>query len=130
LEAIFPGNKRVDVIDGKFVIKTDQKESNGGGSSAPEPFHLLLASIVSCAGIYAKVFCDSRKLNSDGMKVTQKISYNRATKMMDAVKLVLYVPSDFPKKYETSILKSMNSCAVKKQLHPDISFVSEMARLS
>lgn len=129
MEAIFPGGKRVDVIDGKFLIKTDQKESNGGESSAPEPFHLLLASIVSCAGIYAKVFCDSRNLNSEGMKVSQKISYNSATKMIDHINLVLYVPTDFPEKYETSILKSINSCAVKNQLHPDIKFESELARL-
>jgi len=130
LQAVFPGGKKVDVVDGKFLIKTDQKESNGGESSAPEPFHLLLSSIVSCAGIYAKVFCDSRNLNSNGMKVTQDIQYNSATKLIDTIKLILYVPTDFPKKYEASILKSMNSCAVKRQLHPDIKFESRLSRLS
>ena len=130
LEAVFPGGKKVDVIAGKFLIKTDQKPSNGGEDSAPQPFHIFLSSIVACAGIYAKSFCDSRNLNANGMKITQEVTFNRETKLIDTATLTLFVSNDFPEKYENPILKAMNACAVKKQLHPDITVESKLSRLS
>lgn len=128
LEALFPGGKKVDVKDGDFLIKTDQSQDNGGEGSAPEPFALFLASLTACAGIYAKVFCDARSLNSDGLKVTQETTVNKERKMLETITLTLSVGADFPEKYEGSILKSMNSCTVKRHLHPDIRIESKLIR--
>ncbi len=128
MEAVFPHGKRVDVQIGQFDIPTDQSKANGGESSAPEPFDLFLASIVACAGIYAKSFCDVRKLNTEGMKLTQELKRNADTRVIEEISLKLHVPADFPEKYERPVLKAMNSCSVKKQLRSDIEFKSTVVR--
>ena len=52
----FPGGKRVFADFGGFTIETDQPAQGGGDDSAPAPFDLFLASIGTCAGIYALGF--------------------------------------------------------------------------
>jgi hypothetical protein len=39
---------------------------------------------------------------------------------MDEIKLALHVNKEFPEKYIKPVIKSMNGCVVKNQLHPDI----------
>ena len=60
----FPDGKKIDATIGEFTINTDQKKENGGDESAPEPFQLFLASIATCAGIYALNFCQARHILS------------------------------------------------------------------
>ena len=120
IEVVFPGKKKVDIKVDDFIIKTDQSLKNGGDGSAPEPFDLFLSSICACAGVYAKIFCDKRDLNTEGMKLIQKITYSKEKKMLEKINLNLYVNEDFPEKYKQAIAKSMDYCTVKRQLHPDI----------
>jgi len=56
VEVSFPGGTKIDAQIGEFMINTDQATANGGDESAPEPFQLFLASIATCAGIYALSF--------------------------------------------------------------------------
>ncbi|MCK5154110.1 MAG: OsmC family protein [Spirochaetales bacterium] len=116
----FPGNKKVNVEFGNFIIKTDQKKIYGGDDTAPEPFNIFLSSIGSCAGIYAVSFCETRELNTKGMYLLLDISFKERENFLEEIKLTLYVNKEFPEKYIKPIIKSMNSCAVKNQLHPDI----------
>jgi len=120
IEVVFPGKKKVDIKVENFIIKTDQSPKNGGDGSAPEPFDIFLSSIGACAGVYAKIFCDKRDLNTEGMKLIQEIAYNKEKKMLDKIDLNLYLNEDFPEKYKKAIAKSMDHCTVKRQLHPDI----------
>ena len=63
MEISFPGGKKVDADFKGFTIKTDQAERDGGEGSAPTPTFLFLASLGTCAGIYALNFCESRPLD-------------------------------------------------------------------
>jgi ribosomal protein S12 methylthiotransferase accessory factor len=126
--AFFPGGKKVDVNTGTFVIKTDQSRENGGDETAPEPFALFMASIVTCAGIYAKSFCITRDIPTDNIQLTQDIVRNQATGLIESVNMVLQVDRDFPEKYDKAILKSMNACTVKKQLRDEIEFSISIQR--
>lgn len=116
----FPGNKKVDVAFKGFEIKTDQTVKNGGEESAPEPFALFLASLGSCAGIFAKSFCDTRKIAASKMHLTLEAFFKKGQKHMEQIDIKLYVSQDFPEKYIKPVIKAMNGCAVKNQLHPDI----------
>ncbi len=116
----FPGSKRVDVSFNAFDIKTDQSVKHGGEGSAPEPFDLFLASLATCAGIYAKVFCDSRKIQTDRMRLTLAPSWKEGQDRLAGVNITLHVTQAFPEKYIGAVIKSMSGCTVKKQLHPDI----------
>ncbi len=118
----FPGNKKIDVEFKHFKIKTDQAKENGGDKSAPEPFDIFIASLGACAGIYAKLFCDVRKLSTDQMHLFIDVVFKEGQKLMEQVNITLHVNELFPEKYIKPIIKSMSSCAVKNQLHPDITF--------
>jgi len=116
LEVSFPGGKRVDTHIGDFTIATDQSVRAGGEASAPTPFNTFLASIASCAGIYALGFCQEREIDTTDMKISMSYNVNRDTKMVDQVEIKLHTPEGFPPKYEKAIIKSMNMCAVKKHM--------------
>ena len=70
IDVQFPGGKKIDAKIGDVLINTDQSVMAGGEGSAPEPFQLFLASIATCAGIYAsnsalmiRFFSHSRQLH-------------------------------------------------------------------
>ena len=120
-----PG-KKVDVAFKGFTIKTDQSLKNGGEASAPEPFSYFLASIGSCAGIYALSFCASRNIMTDNIKITQINNFNPDKKMIDKISFKVELPPEFPAKYHKALIKSINQCSVKKHLQDPPEFAVEI----
>ncbi len=116
LEVTFPGGKKVDAKIERFIIKTDQAVWAGGEGSAPEPFQLFLASIATCAGIYALSFCQSRKINTEGMFLTMECEWDEERKRYRKFSINLKLPEGFPSKYKGAVIKSMDLCAVKKHM--------------
>ncbi len=129
-EVIFPGNKRVDVKFKGYTIKTDQSKKNDGDETAPEPFAIFLASLGACAGIYAKSFCDTRDLDTENMRLELTPYFKKGLKHMEKIEITLHVNQAFPEKYIKPIIKAMNACAVKNQLHPDIAAETMVAYLA
>ena len=116
IDVEFPGGKRVDARVGQFLIKTDQSLKGGGEASAPEPFSLFLASIASCAGIYALGFCQSRKLATEGLGLKMLCDRDAAGKMINHIRFQLDLPEGFPDRYRDGIVRAMELCAVKKHM--------------
>src|SRR5512143_1200811 len=112
----FPGGDRVDAHFGPFTVMTDQTNAQGGPGSAPMPFDLFLASIATCAGIYALHFCQQRNLPTDGMKLIQRSHRNHQTGMVESIDLEIQIPAGFPDKYVAPLIRSAELCAVKKHL--------------
>ena len=99
MEVILGDGLKVDVRYGKFLIQTDQPVFAGGEGSAPEPYTLFLASIAACAGIYVKVFCQRRGISEEGIRITQQMHYDPATRRLARVEILLDLPPEFPEKY-------------------------------
>jgi putative redox protein len=118
----FPGGKRVDAAFEGFTIRTDQSKENGGEGSAPEPFQLFLASLVTCAGIYVLGFCQKRDIPTDGISLVQRTEINSETKRYDNISIEIRLPSDFPDRYVDAVINSANLCAVKKHIITPPSF--------
>ncbi len=114
IEVTFPGGKRVDARVGEFVVHTDQPVELGGAGSAIAPFELFLASLASCAGIYALGFCQARKLPTEGLKLTQHYELNADTKLPAKVSITLQLPDGFPEMYRGAIVRAVEGCKVKK----------------
>ena len=112
----FPGGARVDASFLGYTIQTDQAPQNGGDGSAPTPFHLFLASIGTCAGIYVLGFCRQRGLPSQGIRIIQQMQMDPTTGMINNIDLDIQVPPDFPEKYHDSLIRAAQLCAVKKHL--------------
>ena len=115
----FPGGARVDAHYGPYTIRTDQPPAGGGRGEAPTPFSLFLASMGTCAGIYVLGFCQQRNLPTDGIRIIQRVNRSMQTGLIGEVELEIQVPSNFPEKYHSSLVRAAQLCAVKKHLeHP------------
>ena len=128
IDVSFPGGKRVDARIGETVIKTDQSLRNGGDESAPEPFQLFLASIATCAGIYALEFCLARKLSPEGLSLRMSCERDPEVKRYTSMTIDLRLPEGFPEKMEPAIIRSMNLCSVKKHINNAPEFLVKTTR--
>lgn len=121
----FPGGKRVDAHFGAFTVHTDQPPELGGADEAPAPYDLFLASLATCAGIFALGFCQSRGLSTEGLALRQTVELDPTTHLATAVRIHLTPPRGFPEKYLSTLARVVESCKVKKSiLHPPEFFVS------
>lgn len=123
IEVFLEEGAKVNARMGKHVIKTDQPAHGGGEDSAPAPFDYFLASLATCAGIYVKVFCDKRGIDSSQIRIRQKHSYDPESRKMTGIHLEIILPDDFPEKYREAVIKAADRCAVKRLLKdpPEIS---------
>ena len=112
----FGGNKKIDAHYRNFTIHSDQPLTSGGDNTALSPFELFLASICMCAGYYVLAFCQSRSISTDNIKITQTVIRNDATHMIEKVIIDINLPPDFPEKYRAAVIKTAQSCSVKKFL--------------
>ncbi|MDJ0623845.1 MAG: OsmC family protein [Desulfocapsaceae bacterium] len=112
----FPGNLKVRADINDMTIETDQPEKSGGDNSAPSPFTLFTASLATCAGYFALKFCRSRKLETEGMKLTMKYNWDSEQKKYPVMELELTLPDGFPAKYSDAIVRAIDQCAVKKHI--------------
>jgi putative redox protein len=116
IDVTFPGGKRVDATIGGMLIRTDQTVENGGTETAPEPFELFLASIATCAGIYAIEFCQARELSSEGMALTMHCEWDEKKHAIEKMTIDLKLPPGFPDRYRKAIVRVMDLCSVKKHI--------------
>jgi putative redox protein len=116
IDVTFPGGKRVDAAIGGMLIRTDQTVENGGTETAPEPFELFLASIATCAGIYALEFCQARELSSEGMALTMHCEWDEKKHAIEKMAIDLKLPPGFPDRYRKAIVRVMDLCSVKKHI--------------
>ncbi len=110
----FHGGLRVDAHFGPYTVATDQPAKDGQPGSAPTPFATFLASVGTCAGIYVLGFCRQRGLPTDGLQIIQRMKTHPLTGMVEKIDLEIQVPSDFPEKYYSALIRAADQCAVKK----------------
>jgi len=116
MEIRFPGGAAVDAVFKGHTIHTDQPEHAGGADTGPAPFDLFLASIGTCAGYYALVFCQQRGLSTDGLQLTLALERDPERPRLGAIKIQVHLPDGFPEKYQSAIIRSIDQCAVKRHI--------------
>ena len=103
----------------EITAPTDQSKENGGDGAAPEPFQLFLASIPTCAGIYALEFCNFRGIETDGMLRTMRCEFDEKTHPCEKLNIDLKPSPGFPENYKKAMVRSTDLCTVKRRLeHP------------
>lgn len=116
IDVSFPGGKRVDARVQEMTIHTDQAVDNGGKGSAPEPFQHFMASIATCAGIYALEFCAVREIATEDMALSVRYDFDPKKGICDSLFIDLKLPPGFPEKYKKAVVRVMDLCNVKKQI--------------
>jgi len=117
MEIRFPGGKKVEALFNDFTVTTDQPVADGGSGSAPSPFELFLASIVTCTGYYVLSFCQKNNIPTENMRLTASIQRNSGTHLVENIRIDIHVPREFPEKYKNAVVKAADACAVKRHLN-------------
>lgn len=125
----FPGNKKVAAEFDGYTVVTDQPTESGGDGTAPAPFELFLASLGTCAGLFALSFCRKRDLPTEGLELTQTAEWNEAEHRVSKIVLKIRLPNGFPEKYKDALISTANLCTVKKHIlnPPAFEIVTEEA---
>jgi ribosomal protein S12 methylthiotransferase accessory factor len=117
MKIYFPGGKKVYADYGEYTVETDQPVRGGGEASAPAPFDLFLASIGTCAGIFALGFMQQRGIDPTGASIAMSPQFDPEVGLITKIDIDLKLPEGFPEKYKSAIVNAMNLCTVKKHLH-------------
>ena len=112
----FPGNKKTSARVGQYEVITDQPVMAGGGGEAPSPFALFLASLASCAAIYAIFFCEKRGIPLDDIRIVQRDERDQETGRVTKITLEIVLPEEFPEKYKKALIHTVDLCAVKRTM--------------
>lgn len=112
----FPGGAAVQADFSGFAVLTDQAPEHGGAGAAPEPFQLFLASLGTCAGLYALRFCQERGIATAGLGLTLTTEQDPERRRLAAIRLEIRLPEGFPEKYRAAIVRAADQCAVKRHI--------------
>lgn len=131
MKITFPGGKKVNAEFDGTLVRTDQPATSGGEGSAPTPFEYFLASIGTCAGIYALSFCQERNIATEGMSIVQQMEFQEVMgkRRVTKISLEIILPPGFPDKYRNAIVKAAELCTVKKAIFdpPEFSVLARPA---
>lgn len=112
----FAGGMKINATVDGLSIPTDQSVKEGGEGTAPSPFQLFLASLATCAGVYAKRFCETRKIGTEGLGIQLKCDYADKGFKIEKITYEMTLPEGFPEKYKSAIVRAVDLCAVKKHV--------------
>lgn len=116
MKITFPGGLAVNAEFKGYSVHSDQPVEYGGGGKAPAPFDLFLASIGTCAGLYALRFCQQRNLDTTGLGVTLSAEKDDSGTRIGTIQLTIELPEGFPEKYRDAIIRAADQCAVKRHI--------------
>lgn len=126
MKVSFPGGSRVDAEFDAYRVATDQPVRHGGGGTAPAPFDYFLASLGTCAGYYVLRFLERRGLSTQDASLELNAIRDPLNGRIVEIRFSVRLPEDFPEKYETAILKSIDLCAVKQHLEQPPAFRTDV----
>lgn len=122
----FGAGKKLSAVSDNYCIDVDMPVSEGGEGFAPEPTHLFLTSLGTCAAHYARMFCETKSLPIKGLGVKIRYKFNEETKLIYKVTYELSIPDGFPEKYKAALLRALDLCPIKKLLMSPPAFQLEI----
>lgn len=108
-----------------FTVIADQPIRYKGDGSAPGPFDYFLASSALCAAYFVKLYCDTRNLPTDNIRLSQNNIVDPENRYRQILKIQVELPPDISDKDRQGILRSIDRCTVKKVIQAGPGFVIE-----
>ncbi len=115
ITAKFAGNKKVNVEAEGFTVNVDLPKSMGGDDTAPNPFVLLMATLLSCSAIHLLGFIDKFGMKQEDFSLELIPGLDEKGDMAKAV-VKVYVPADFPQDKENLLKGVIDGCKVGRHL--------------
>jgi ribosomal protein S12 methylthiotransferase accessory factor len=108
-----------------FTVVADQPVRYKGDGSAPGPFDYFLASSALCAAYFVKLYCDTRKIPTDQIRLSQNNIVDPENRYKQIFKIQVELPADISARDRQGILRSIDRCTVKKAVQTGPEFVIE-----
>lgn len=108
-----------------FTVIADQPIRYKGDGSAPGPFDYFLASSALCAAYFVKLYCDTRNIPTENIRLSQNNIVDPENRYQQIFKIQVELPSDITDKDRLGILRSIDRCTVKKVVQTGPEFVIE-----
>jgi ribosomal protein S12 methylthiotransferase accessory factor len=108
-----------------FTVISDQPIRYKGDGSAPGPFDYFLASSALCAAYFVKLYCDTRNIPTENIRLSQNNIVDPENRYQQIFKIQVELPADISAKDREGILRSIERCTVKKVVQAGPEFVIE-----
>jgi ribosomal protein S12 methylthiotransferase accessory factor len=108
-----------------FTVIADQPIRYKGDGSAPGPFDYFLASSALCAAYFVKLYCTSRNIPTENIRLSQNNIVDPENRYQQIFKIQVELPPDISDKDRQGILRSIDRCTVKKVVQEGPEFVIE-----
>ena len=108
-----------------FTVIADQPIRYKGDGSAPGPFDYFLASSALCAAYFVKLYCNTRNIPTDNIRLSQNNIVDPENRYKQIFKIQVELPEDISAKDRQGILRSIERCTVKKVVQTGPEFVIE-----
>ncbi|MBR9907779.1 MAG: OsmC domain/YcaO domain-containing protein [Gammaproteobacteria bacterium] len=122
----FLDNLRLEAKFDDFTVITDQPIRYKGDGSAPSPFDYFLASSAMCAAYFVKVYCLSRDIPTENIRLSQNNIVDPENRYNQIFKIQVELPEDISEKDRQGILRSIDRCTVKKVVQTGPEFQIEV----
>src|SRR5471032_2670356 len=108
-----------------FTVIADQPIRYKGDGSAPGPFDYFLASSALCAAYFVKLYCDTRNIPTENIRLSQNNIVDPENRYQQIFKIQVELPADISAKDRQGILRSIDRCTVKKVVQTGPEFIIE-----
>ncbi len=108
-----------------FTLIADQPIRYKGDGSAPGPFDYFLASSALCAAYFVKLYCDTRNIPTENIRLSQNNIVDPQNRYQQIFKIQVELPDDISANDRQGILRSIERCTVKKVVQAGPEFVIE-----
>ena len=108
-----------------FTVIADQPIRYKGDGSAPGPFDYFLASSALCAAYFVKLYCDTRNISTENIRLSQNNIVDPENRYKQIFKIQVELPADISAADRQGILRSIERCTVKKVVQEGPDFVIE-----
>lgn len=108
-----------------FTVIADQPIRYKGDGSAPGPFDYFLASSALCAAYFVKLYCDTRNIPTEQIRLSQNNIVDPENRYQQIFKIQVELPEDISANDRQGILRSIERCTVKKVVQAGPEFVIE-----
>ncbi len=108
-----------------FTVIADQPIRYKGDGSAPGPFDYFLASSALCAAYFVKLYCDTRNISTENIRLSQNNIVDPENRYQQIFKIQVELPSNITELDRRGIMRSIDRCTVKKVVQAGPEFVIE-----
>ncbi len=109
-----------------FTVMADQPIRYKGDGSAPGPFDYFLASSALCAAYFVKLYCDTRKIPTENIRLSQNNIVDPDNRYQQIFKIQVELPADIQEVDRRGILNAIERCTVKKVVQAGPEFLIEL----